>query len=409
MRHLTLTSLLLLPVAVIICMSGCERRLDIEPFIIANQQGTGSIGDTSYIEVFPPWGGFGGPRAIMVGSDQLIYVADYDNNEVLMMDAGGAVLGRVGIPHPMALAQNTKLDLYVGGETIAPNAVDTIGALYHINVVRFDTTYISRIDTIVGSLGDTTIVKSRRDTSYFYNHDLANAHKKIVWQEAGRPNRRLVGIGIFSGNKGSIRFNDYLVARAGPDNTSFVDPDCRVLRFNSGDTLITPVGDLITRPSGGTGITDIRNLTSIMVYPGVWDFVVTQSSENVAFGAIPMTYTLTKDFEGWLPTYDPSNPVQIGTDLIRQYRFQHAVAVTYDRRRRELFILDSELDSVVKFNQKGQFRTESFGRSLTGSNNFPALNHPMGIAFSNDCTLYISDTGNKVVRRFKLSIQTTCF
>ena len=409
MNRLILIFLVILFVSALAFMSGCERRLDIDPFIIANQQGTGTIGDTSYIEVYPPWGGFGSPRAIMVGNDQLIYVADYDNNEVVVMDAGGTVLNRVGIPHPMALAQNTKLDLYVCGEAIAPNGTDTIGAIYHIYAVRFDTTYISRIDTIIGSLGDTTIVRTRRDTSYFYNHDLANAHKKIVWREAGRPNRRLVGMGIFSGSKGSIRFNDFLVARIGPDNTSFVDPDCRVLRFNSGDTLITPVADLITRPSGGTGITDIRNLTGIMVYPGVWDFVVTQSSDNVAFGAIPMTFSLTKDFEGWLPTYDPSNPSQIGTDLIRQYRFQNAVAATYDRRRRELFILDSELDSVVKFNQKGQFRPESFGRSLTGSNNFPALNHPMGISFSNDCTLYIADTGNKVIRRFKLSIQTTCF
>jgi hypothetical protein len=409
MRRLTLILFVILPSAVFMFMSGCERRLDIAPFIAANQQGSGSIGDTSYVEIYPPLGNFGSPRAVLVGNDQLIYVADYDNNEIVMLDAGGTVLGRVGIPHPTTIAQNTKLDLYVGGETIAPNGIDTIGAIYRIFLVRFDTTYIARIDTIIGSLGDTTIVKESRDTSYFYNHNLSTAHRKIVWQDAGRPNRRFVGIAMFNGNKASLRDNDYLVARVGPDNTSFVDPDSRVLRFNRGDTLITPLGDLVTRPSGGTGITDIRNLTGIMIYPGVWDFVVTQNADGVAYGAIPMTFTVTKDFEGWLPTYDPSNPLQRGTDFIRPYRFQNATAVTYDRRRRETFILDSELDSVVKFNQKGQFRSESFGRSLTGTSNFPALNHPMGIAFSNDCTLYIADTGNKVIRRFKLSIQTTCF
>jgi hypothetical protein len=338
----------------------------------------------------------------LVGNDQLIYVADYEKNELLMLDAGGTVLKRKSIPHPICIAQNSKLDIYVGGETIAPNGIDTIGAIYRIYLARFDTSYVSDIDTTINtSTGDTVITVTRRDTSYFANHDLENAPTRVVWQEPGRPDRRFSGIGIMPGN-------EYLVTRVGSDNSSFVDPDTRVLLFNEHDILVTPLGDLVTRPSGGTAITDIKNLTGVMIFPSSRDFILTQSSEGIAYGAVWMIYQSTPDFQGWLPKYDPAKAEQRGVDFIRPNRFVNATAAAFDRRRREIFIVDSELDSVVKFTRNGQFRTESFGKYKSATNELPGLNKPRGVSFSNDCTLYIADTGNRLIRRFKLSTQTTC-
>src|SRR6267143_1341797 len=395
------TRILLFGLLLSISMAGCEKRFDLST--LPNPQQVPTVGDTSYVEIYPPWGGFESPRAILAGNDQLMYVADYDRNEIVMLDAGGNVLKRDSrIMHPISLAQNSKLDLYVGGEVIAPNGTDTIGAIYRIFLVRFDTNYVSRIDTVIGPFGDTTITPIIRDTSYYAGHDLPNAHHRIIWQEPGRPERRYPGIGI-------LPKNAFIVARTGPDNTSFVDPDTRLLRFNKGDTLITPIGDLVTRPSGGTAITDIRYLTGIMVFPSQFDFVLTQSTDGVVYGAVWMAYTSTIDFQGWLPKYDPANGAQRGVDIIRPYLFENASAAAYDRRRREIFIVDSKLDSVIKFNQRGQFRSESFGKKLTSSSGqLPGLNSPMGIAFSGDCTLYVADTGNKLIRRFKLSIQASC-
>src|SRR5260221_1476913 len=121
-------------------LSGCEQRFPIGPLLeLAKQQHrTTPVGDTAYVEIYPPWGGFESPRAIIVGNDQLIYVADYDKNEIVMLDAGGTVLKRdPTIRHPISIVQNSKLDLYVGAETIAPNGIDTIGAIYRIFLVRF--------------------------------------------------------------------------------------------------------------------------------------------------------------------------------------------------------------------------------------------------------------------------------
>jgi hypothetical protein len=385
----------------VLLAGGCEQRFDLKTLPSPTQ--VTNPGDTSYVEIYPPWGGFGSPTAVMIGKDQLIYVCDEEKNEVVILDEGGSVLSKRSILHPISIAQNSKLDLYVGAETISPNGTDTIGAVFRIFLARLDTTYISRYDTLI-QFGDTIIKPVYRDTSYFANHHLDSAHAHIVWEEAGRPQRRFRGIAIMPDNS-------YLVARYGPDNSSYVDPDCRVLRFNASDTtdtFLTALGDLVTRPSGGTAITDIRYLTGIMIFPGTRNFLLTQTTDGVAYGVIIMKYTSNAVIEGWSPTYDPSDPATRGTDIIRPYRFQNAVAAAYDSKRREIFVVDAALDSVMKFSSTGKFKHESFGRYISGSDNFPALNNPHGVAFSNDCTLYIADTGNKVIRRFRLSIQTQC-
>jgi hypothetical protein len=378
-----------------IVIGGCEQKITPPTPV---QDSGGRLGDTSYVEIFPPWGVPGTPTAILIGNDQLIYIADYENNQIHMMDAGGTILLSKNILHPVALAQNSKLDLYVCAETINPKTLDTMGAIYRINLVRWDTIYIAgiRIDTL---LHDTSYVY--RDTSYFYSHNLVEAHTRLIYSEPARPQRRFVGIGILPGN-------GFLVARTGNDNSSFVDPDARVLRFKSNEEFETPIGDLVTRASGGTAITDIRNPTGIMLFPSSSDFILTQNSSQDAFGAIWMAYFETNDFRGWLPKYDPAKSSQAGIDFIRPRRFLNATAAAYDKRRREVFIVDSELDSVVKFSSTGQFKSESFGKSNTEKNGLPALSHPRGVAFSSDCTLYIADTGNKMIRRFRLSTQMQC-
>ncbi|MBI5475198.1 MAG: hypothetical protein HY964_00495 [Ignavibacteriales bacterium] len=384
-----------LTVTAIVIISGCDPRI-VPPQAVKDSDG--KLGDTSYVEIFPPWNVPGSPNAILIGNDQLIYVADYENNQIHMMDAGGRILMSKDIMHPQAIAQNSKLDLYVCAETINPKTLDTMGAIFRINLVRWDTIYISgiKIDTL---LHDTSYVY--RDTSYFFNHNLAEAHTKLVYSEPARPQRRFVGIGILPGN-------GFLVARTGNDNSSFVDPDARVLRFKANEEFETPIGDLVTRASGGTAITDIRDPSGIMVFPSSNDFILTQNSSQDAYGAIWMVYYETNDFRGWLPKFDPAKSAQSGVDFIRPRRYINATAATYDKRRREVFILDSELDSVVKFSVTGQFKSESFGKSNTARNGLPAMNNPQGIAYSNDCTLYIADTGNRMIRRFRLSTQMQC-
>ncbi len=43
-------------------------------------------GDTVYVQLNPVWEGFNNPQDIYVGRDPFIYVADTDNDRVVMMN-----------------------------------------------------------------------------------------------------------------------------------------------------------------------------------------------------------------------------------------------------------------------------------------------------------------------------------
>lgn len=353
---------------------GCSEKLDLNDPLFKAGEGT-SFAETTYVEIYPPWQGFNEPREIIVGNDQLFYVADYANNRVVMLNAAGQVMKTRGFLHPVSIAQDFRLDLLVGGELVLANG-DTAGAIFRLHIVR--------------------------DASgNFYGHTLfESAPVETVRVERSRPKRRFPGITVFPNNQ-------YLAARIGPDNSSFVDPDARVLLFNKGDTFITPLGDLVT--GQGSGIVYINKPTNILSFPGKRDFILTQSSEGGVYGAVWMVYSANADFEGWLPRFDPSRPEDSNVDIVRQGRFHRAEAVAIDKRRGDIFIVDSELDSVFKFDSRGRFRKESFGDRLATAGDFiasrtsnPGFANPHGVAFF-ERTLYIVDTGHNVIRLFRLS------
>jgi hypothetical protein len=184
--------------------------------------------------------------------------------------------------------------------------------------------------------------------------------------------------------------------RTGPDNSSFVDPDARLLLFDKSDRLITPVPGLTTR--AGSGITDINKPTDVEIFPGVGDFVLSQSSEGVAYGAIWMRYEQSADFDGWLPKFDPARPEDQTVDFIRPGQYIQPEAVTIDPGRRDVFIADAGLDSVLKFNSRGRFMPESFGIVRTDS----TMREPSGLAFF-EKVLFVLDRRRGEVLRFRLS------
>jgi hypothetical protein len=335
---------------------GCTKPYPYGP-ITALEKVQFTTGDTAYLEIHPPFEGFNGPTALLLGNDNLLYVADTKNNRVVMMDLAGTKLGERQILRPVALGQDFRLDLLIGGLVARANG-DTVGAVFRAHLVAA-------------------------------SHQFVNAQLDTVWREDSHPARRFVGIG-------TMPDNTYLLARTGPDNSSFIDPDTRILRFSDQDRFITPVTDLAT--GTGTGITFINHITSITAFPNSHDFIVLQSSEGVAYGAIWMVYQRSVDFEGWLPKFDPTNVAQGSVDFIRPNRFVNPAGVTVDNRRLDVFIADAAQDTIFKFNSKGAFRRESFGKFATNGR----MLCPSGVAFF-DKTLYVSDAVANCIFRFKLN------
>lgn len=343
--------------AILLLSGGCQKKYDLSTL---PQQEEVSI-DTSYVQIVPPFVGFTEPEDIMIGSDQLLYVADTRANRVVMMDRAGGLMSERTILHPVSIAQDSRLDLLVGGEVVAPNG-DTLGAIFRIHLVS---------------------------TSPDSAHHLDLAPIDTVWRELAHRARRFPGITVLGDNW-------WLAVRTGPDNSSFIDPDARVLMFNNRDAFVTPVPGLATR--AGSGITDINRPTGIASFPGARDFILTQSSEGSAYGAIWMTYQKTTDFEGWVPRFDPARTEDRGIDFIRANRYLLPQGVAIDRSRRDIFIADATLDSVFKFTSRGILKGESFGLVRSGG----AMRRPTGLAFFGN-VLYVLDGQMGQVLRFRLS------
>ncbi len=350
-----LTKLFILVSLSLILIIGCQEKFDLATLPTATNL---ILGDTSYVEIFPAFEGFKNPTAILAGHDQLLYIADTDNNRIIQMNEAGVILGEITILRPIALAQDLRLDLLVSGE-IFIDSTRTIGGLFRIHL-------------------------------YEAEHRIANARIDTVYKEPAKPNRRFRGIGI-------LRENQYLIARDGPDNSSFVDPDTRVLWFNKNDKMITPLGDLATRE--GSGIVDILRVTGLVTFPNSNDFILIQSSVDgrMTYGALWMVYHKSYDFEGWLPKFTTPS------EFMRPKRFIEPSAVTIDRSRLDIFIIDQATDTVTKFDRRGLYKAESFGNGkIAASGQGQLLKAPKGAAFMTK-TLYISDSGNNIIRRFRLS------
>jgi hypothetical protein len=336
---------------------GCDTPMDLGTL---PQQSSGGA-DTSYVVVDPPFGGFTRPEGILIGKDQLLYVADTYANRIVMMNRAGGVLSTRTMLHPVSLSQDSRLDLLVGGEIVATNG-DTIGAIFRVHLVS------ASVDSA---------------------HQLEVAPVDTVWRELAHRTRRFPGIAVLSDNT-------YLAVRNGSDNSSFVDPDARVLQFDASDVYITPLPTFVT--GVGTGIVNINHPTGIAAFPNSRDFVLTQSADGVAYGALWMVYSSTSDFQGWLPKFDPANLSDRLVDFIRPNRFTNARAVAIDPSRRDIFVADAVLDSVVKFNSRGVLRRESFGVHLSEN----LMRNPSGLAFF-EKMLYVLDRELGVVLRYRLS------
>jgi hypothetical protein len=339
-------------------LSGCTERAPIEPFL-ALESTTYSASDTSYLEIYPPFQqNFSGPTALLSGKDQLLYVADTRNNRVVMMDVAGGYLGECHINQPMSLAQDYKLDLLVGGVDSATGA----GAIYRINL-------------------------------FAASHQMDSAKITIVRKEASHPQRRFVGIGVIPGNQ-------YLAARTGTDNYSSIDPDTRIMWFDTSDIYLTPITDLTTVATG-SAINDIGYLSGFMTTPNKADFIVLQRKTDgtkIDYGAIYMTYSSSENFQGWTPVYDPASTKTGSADFITKGQYVYPSGVAMDSKRLDVFITDVAQDSVFKFNSKGTHKKESFGRFATNNR----MVSPTGVAYY-DKTLYVADSTKNCIFRFKLA------
>jgi hypothetical protein len=341
-------------------LNGCGEKFDIAELAAGNSNAN-IAGDTIYVQLNPEWSGFNHPQDILIGREPFVYVADTDNDRIVMLNLNGDILGTRNIKKPVALAQDYKLNLIVCAQldTIVNGQTNTFGAVYKLDMVSAQ-------------------------------HQIANAPITRLLPrpvDLNYPLRRYTGVAVFYNNT-------FYVARTGPNNSSFIDPDNSILYFSpkklfaggEGDTLIGRIPNIDPISSGLVSAYQISSLTSFNKKN--IDFIETLTGNN-AFKTQWLTYVVTPVSADYEARLTPSD----GGALMTPNKFEQPEGSCIDDAG-NIFIADAKKDSIFKFTPFGD-ELQSFGGPLV-------FNGPYSVAYF-DNILYVADTGNNRILRFILS------
>ena len=352
----------ILTVALALVVLGCEEsRYPVGSL----PQGdiNSKIGDTVYVQQNPQWSGFNHPQAVIVGNEPFVYVADTDNDRIVMLDLIGRVIGySQKIKHPVSLTEDKRLQLIVCAQfdTLLPgrSTPTTFGALYRLDLV---------------STG----------------HNIGSVTPRRIWFEPSDSTRRFAGVA-------SLYNNQYYVTRNGPKNDlTRIDRDIAVLLFSEDDQLLSPVTTQFS--PDGTGLLSLSTLSGIATIPSnrSVEFVFCQTGDKAFYKVQWIQLLAEGQTTNYLSKFYPSTDGNI--DLLKLNRFSQPMGVTIDPSG-NLYVVDAAKDSLFRFSTRGIERY-SFGGHGSGPKQF---DQPYGVAY-NDKTLYIADRGNNRITRFKLS------
>ena len=347
-------------ILIILLVFGCSDKFDVNQLTSGN--GNANIaGDTVYVPLNPEWTGFNKPQDMIIGREPFIYVADTYNDRIVMMNLNGNVLGTRYIKRPVALAQDYKLNLIVCGEidTVFNGQTQTFGAVYKLDMVA--------AAHQINNAPLTQLLPRPSDLKY--------------------PDRRYTAVTVFFNNS-------FYVARTGPSNSGFVDPDNSILNFipkklfggGNGDTLIGRVPNIDPISTGLVSANKISSLTSFDRKN--IDFIETLTG-NTSLKTQWLTYVVTPISADYVARLTPSD----GGALMRPNKFTRPEGSCIDNAG-NIYIADAGKDSVFKFTPLGD-ELQSFGGAKI-------FNEPYAVAFS-DRILYVVDSGNNRILRFILS------
>lgn len=317
----------------------------------ADTGGSVVVSDTTYLQLRPVWNAETGydlnqPQDILVGREPLLYIADTGNDRILMLDLAGNLLGQSQpIDNPLALAQDSRLNLLV---------VTGSNKIYRLNLVAVQ-------------------------------HRIAQAAVQTVFHEIDNPDRRYTGIAAQLQAVQGRAVITYLVTATGnekEDNQILIFPENFQVRVPDAANLEAN-GLGIMSVSQPSGITALRDFSP--------DFIFCMTGQN----SFKVQWLTAGEF-GYAPRL---NPAAGNFDLFAVDKFSQPEDVTVDAEG-NIYVIDAARNRLLKFSAKGAER-QSFGSAGSGEKQF---HNPHGVAFF-DKTLYVADTGNNRIVRFKLSTE----
>ena len=73
----------------VIVISSCTDKTSLSDFPRTGGGGVPVITDVTYVQQTPTWNQFNGPKAVLVGREPLVYIADTKNNRLVQLDLSG--------------------------------------------------------------------------------------------------------------------------------------------------------------------------------------------------------------------------------------------------------------------------------------------------------------------------------
>lgn len=358
--------------------------------------------EIAYVPILPVWDQMEYPIDIVVGWDELIYIADSVAEEIISYDQAGNELGRFPIPGLIAIAQDRSLDILASGtlDTTILGETYTLPTIYRLDLNKTGT----------GGYGlRNAFIENKIVHPFYFRTGIPDASDEAVSFRGIAP----LGLG------------DYYLSRTGPDNSviQFGGPDDAILSFSDEDVFLSPIAIATSIGTFRDFFKSPMGIASMIQPPQ--ENVAASQQENVDFyftsidpdnvlkvqKVVLAVGTFGANFE--------TSPFVVGDTsladgfLLEPFKFEKPVDVTVaGDRTNYVWVVDQAKDSVFQFNSTGLegvnppavFDTEkniqvSFGGRGVGLSQF---NNPRAVAYLNEI-LYVADGGNGRILRFRLS------
>jgi len=310
------------------------------------------------------------PSDVYYGADNFLYVADTDNDRIIMMDLGGGIQGySQPVPHPEAITQNDSLQLLI---------VNKSNRVYRIDLFQ-------------------------------YQHRIAEAPVQVVYEQSSQPDRQFTGISVHEGFEYYVTVVDYSVSPA----------LSQIYDFYGNHTRKGPL-PLYTNGTGlfsallPTGIVSLRErYLDIASREDTKAFIFCQTGSLPSlnlFNYYKVQYITTTTFEGQeilTPKTDLTGSPE--SDYIYYYeKFFNPEDITIDFAG-NMFVVDAGSDEAgghapafYRFGPTGLQLQAVIGR---GSADYQ-FSQPKGIAVTPNTerqVVFIADTGNNRIVQYQLA------
>ncbi len=350
-----------------------------------------------YVPVLPIWGGFANPTDVFVGYDELVYVTDAAGVHIL--DLKGTRQALLPIPGASKVVQDRRLYTYVIGRANRDINGESwsLAAVYVITGAGTGNPQI--IDTLIHPFNDLT----RANTNFRGQADVNVEFTGLV----------------------PLIDNSFYLARRGPTNSqiSTAAPDNAILIYRSDLSNNGFAQGLNANTSSLRSVLDVSGMAGFLAPPQLVfgmsssrDFILLQSRPSAEYKALWIRQQSSEE----AGTVYLENQNMLNFDTTKANRFLYDsfrfgkpadICIAPDETN-YIFVVDSEKDSLFQFTSLGfegvnpprnSGITKQVIASFGGRGSGPfEFNQPQGVAYMRRI-VYVADTGNGRIMRFKLS------